>query len=374
MPGDTWINITEAGGLQQAIDSLPPQGGTVYVPTGTWEVSQTIEVRLAEGRHLFLVGDGRTSVLTNTQTSGEPLLHLVGAEGTWWPDLRVTVRDLTFVGNHESGDALMMQWPNDTMVDACFFIGHGGTAVNCLRNSTNVTVRDCWMRDCRRALAAENLHHLTMHGCQTRSLADGQTQAEHVYIDRNCREVRIVNNHLAYGHAEGVLLDGTAQQVVAGNTIEGFPVQVRALNCRDMVVANNYLHGGRGVSLEGQCFGFTITGNTMINSTVAGVVIEHAAGSGGHVIASNIIRKSVYRDLPQVDDKSMGGILLGDATDCVVNGNVLEDVTAPAAISAGPGGGGHVVTANRILRHAAEALVLDCALPCEALGNLADAP
>lgn len=378
-----WINVAEAGGLQPALDALPPQGGTVYVPTGSWEVSRTAEVRLAEGQHLFLVGEGRSSVLTNTQTSGEPLLHVVGVEGSWWPDLRITIRDLAFVGNHHSGDALMLEWPNDALVDACFFIGHGGTAINCLRNSTNVTVRDCWMRDCRRALSAENLHHLTMHGCQTRSLRDGQTQAEHVYLDRNCREVRIVNNHLAYGHAEGIILDGTAQHVIASNTIEGFAEQIRAVDSRDIVIANNYLHGGKSVHLVGECFGFSISGNTMINAPEGSVVISDARGSGGHVIANNIIRKSVYRDLDYVADKRMGGIVLGVARNCVVSGNLIEDVTAPQAISAGldaaghvlpdyESGGRHVVVNNRIVRGAVRCVDLQNCERCEESGNLID--
>ena len=373
MQRDTWINVAETGGIQAAFDALPEQGGTVYVPTGTWQIDQTIEVDLAEGQHLFLVGDGRSSVIVNTSTSGDPLMHLVGVEDSWWPDLKITIRDLTFVGNHQSGDALAMEWPNDAMVDACFFIGHGGTAVNCMRNSSNVTVRDCWMRDCKRALAAENLHHLTMHGCQTRSLKDGQVQAEHVYINWNCREVRIVGNHFAYGHAEGIILDGTAQQVISGNTLEGFTTQIRAVDTRDMVIADNYLHGGKSVHLSGECNGFSITGNTMINATEGGVVIEDARGSGGHVIANNVIRKSVYKDIDYIKDKRMAGIRLGDAGNCVVNANVIEDVTEPVAISAGPGGGGHIISGNRVVRQAGEALSLsDCETDCEVYGNLTD--
>ncbi|MGD9494967.1 MAG: right-handed parallel beta-helix repeat-containing protein, partial [Armatimonadota bacterium] len=277
-----WIDMGEAGGLQEALDALPERGGTVYVPAGTWEVERTVEIALREGQHLFLVGEGRASVLTNADTSGAPLLSILGALGQWWPDLRITIRDLTFVGNHRSGDALVIDHPNDTLIDACSFFGHGGTAVNFLTRGTNATVRDCWMRDCRRALAAANLHHLTLHGNQTRRLTDGQVQDEHVYIDRNCREVRIVNNHLAYGDAEGIILDGTAQHVLANNTIEGFTTGIYVLGCRDLVITCNYLHGPIGVRLAGECSGIAITGNTMINNTEAAVRFEDASGSGGH--------------------------------------------------------------------------------------------
>ncbi len=364
-----WIDAGEAGGIQEALDALPDCGGTVHIPAGTWTVERTVEIALREGQHLFLVGDGRASVIESTDTSGAPLLSIIGVIGEWWPDLKITIRDLTFVGNHDSGDALVIDHPNDTMIDACFFIGHGGTAIRFLTRGTNATVRDCWMRDCRRALSAENLHHLTMHGNQTRRLNDGQVQDEHVYIDRNCREVRIVANHFAYGDAEGIILDGTAQHVISGNTIEGFTKGIYVLGSRDLAITSNYLHAPIGVHLAGECNGIAITGNTMINTTEAAVRIEDASGSGGHTISSNIIRKSVYADI--VEDKRQGGIDLGDARDCVVAANVLEDVTADAAILA-LGGGGHVVSGNRIARCTGEPVRLTCQGWCAITDNLTD--
>ncbi|HCA47001.1 MAG TPA: hypothetical protein DEP45_06420 [Armatimonadetes bacterium] len=364
-----WIDAAEAGGIQQALDALPPAGGTVHVPAGRWEVDRTLEIALNERQHLCLQGEGRASVLVNTSTSGEPLLSIAGALGQWWPDLTITVRDLSFVGNRASGDALLVDHPNDTLVDACFFIGHGGTAVRFVSKGTNTTVRDCWMRDCRRALSAENLHHLTMHGNQTRRLNEGQIQEEHVYIDRNCREIRIVNNHFAYGDAEGIILDGTAQHVIANNTIEGFQRCIYAISSRDLVINANYLHGPHAVVLAGTCNGVAITGNTMINNTEAAVRIEDASGSGGHVISGNIIRKSVYAGI--VEDKRQGGIDLGAARDCAVTGNVLENVTADAAI-VGLGGGGHVVSGNRIAGNLGEAVRLTCDGWCLTSDNLTD--
>ncbi len=364
-----WIDAAEAGGVQEALDALPAAGGTVHVPSGRWKIDRTLEIALSERRHLCLQGEGRASVLVNTSTSGDPLLSIAGALGQWWPDLTITVRDLSFVGNHASGDALVIDHPNDTLVDACFFIGHGGTAVRFISKGTNATVRDCWMRDCKRALSAVNLHHLTMHGNQTRRLNEGQAQDEHVYIDRNCREVRIVNNHFAYGDAEGMILDGTAQHVVANNTIEGSELCIYVISGRDLVINANYLHGPRGVVLAGECNGVAITGNTFINNPEAAVLIEDASGSGGHVISGNVIRKSVYADI--VEDKRQGGIDLGAARDCVVTGNMLEGVTADAAIVA-LGGGGHVVSANRIAGGLGDAVRMTCDGWCLTSDNLND--
>jgi len=386
MVPDTWMNVAQLGGLQQALDALPPQGGTVYVPSGTYQVPETLHLALKEGQHLFIVGDGRSSVLVNTDTSGAPLMHLVGVEGSWWPDLRITIRDLTFFGTHDSGDALVIEWPNDTMVDGCAFFGHGGKAIYLKHHGTNATIRDCWMRDCKRGVYAEHLHHLTLHGNQTRSMKNvvppwlqrrlepgapppaglpqhGQEQAEQVYLDYDCRENRIVNNHFAYGHAEGIILDGTAQHVIANNCIEGFTEAIYAANCRDIVINANYLHSPKGVHLVGECHGLAITNNTMINNAEGGVVIEEAGGSGGHVISGNVMRKSVY--------DGQGGVCLGDAANCVVTGNLIEDVSGRAAISAGPGGG-HLIADNRIARNDRDALAVECATNCQLSQNLAD--
>ena len=166
---------------------------------------------------------------------------------------------------------------------------------------TNATVRDCWMRDCRHAVRAENIHHLTLHGNQTRSMADGIEQAEHVFLDRNCREVRVVNNHLAYGHHEAIILDGTAHHVLVGNTIEGFPVGIlarhdRERDCRDITIGSNYFCHGTSVRLEGQCNGFVISDNIVRNAHVGFVVIADAQGSGAHAITGNVVRQSVWRD------------------------------------------------------------------------------
>jgi hypothetical protein len=332
------ISAADHASLQDALDALPDAGGAIYLPTGTYHVASTLTRALVEGQHLFLYGDGRGSVLVNDNRDGQALLHLTGVVGSWWPDLKITVRDLTLVGNHDSGDGLVLDYPNDALVDACFFSGHGGTAVRLGPQGTNVTVRDCWMRDCKRALRADNIHHLTFHGNQTRSQEGGQQQAEHVFLGWECREVRLVANHLAYGQAQAIILDGTAQHVIANNTIEGFPIAIEARgkgetnppdHCRDMVISGNYLHADTGVLLKGQCRGFVINGNTFINNPVAAVQVQDGAHGGGHAIAGNVIRKSVY-DGVYVKSASpeQGGIELGEAKGCVVTGNVLDGITS----------------------------------------------
>lgn len=367
--GPTVIKAAEAGGLQAALDALPKTGGTILLPAGRHVFNTPVVKQLTEGQHLFLVGEGRATVLVNENREGKELLHIVGAVGKWWPDLKITIRDLTLVGNPESGDALVVEYPNDTMIDSCFFSGHGGKAVYLKVQGTNVTCRDCWMRDCKRGVYAENIHHLTLHGVQTRSMAGGQVQAEHVYLDRNCREVRVVNNHFAYGQNEAIILDGTAQHVIVGNTIEGFRVGILARHekerdCRDITIGSNYIHGGCAVRLEGLCNGFVVSNNIITDASDGGVVIRESQGSGAHAITGNVMRKSVY--------KGQNGVTLGDSLGCTVVGNTFEDISTAPAISAGPGGGKHVISSNNILKSPGEQIVVKDAPGSLVQGNRVD--
>ena len=367
---DGAINMIDAGGLQAALDALPKHGGTIFIPAGKHRIDRPVTKQLLEGQHLFIVGEGRASLLVNPNTSGEPMLHITGVVGSWWPDLKMTIRDITFEGNHKSGDALVVLFPNDLSVDSCFFIHHGGQAIRLGPQGTNVTIRDCWMRDCKRGVRAEAIHHLTLHGNQTRRLNQGQKQEEHVYLDWSCREIRIVNNHFAYGDGTAIVLDGTAQHVIANNTIEGFKVAIEARgvsdkkprdHCRDIAITSNYILADIGVHLTGTCRGFAITGNTFINTPGGAVLIEQAAGAGKHAITANIIRKSVYGGayfpMPNVP-LAQGGISLGDASDCIVSNNLLDGIDPGPGISAGPGGGRHIVTANRVVSAKGEALAI----------------
>ena len=352
------VNVAEVGDLQRALDMVPAGGGAVYIPAGKYEIEETVRLALADKQHLYIYGDGRATVLTYTARDGSHLLELAGVENSWWPDLKITIRDLTLVGNYDCGDAFHLLWPNDTMIDACFLYGFGGAAVVVTPNATNVTIRDCWMRDCKRVLHADNLHHLTFHGNQTRSAEGGQKQNEHLYIGKHCREVRIVNNHLAYGHAEGIILEGTAQHVIANNTIEGFVTGIRAVDCRDIIMNANYIHCATGVLMEGDNRGLTVSGNMMTDNSQGAVIVRDAGGSRGHVISGNVIRQSVY-------ENGQRGIDLGDARDCVVTSNVIEDVSGGPAIAGGPDLSGHVIADNCVTDSAGRPLASE--IPMEGI-------
>lgn len=363
------IDMAAAGGLQAALDRLGDDGGAIYVPAGVHEVNQPAFKSLKNGQSLFLFGDGRASVIVNTNQDGADLLRLEGTPDPW-PRLRLTIRDIQFDGNYASGNAIVLGCFNDACVDACFFERHGAHAVVMRPTGSNGVIRDCWIRDCKRGIRAENIHHLTIHGVQTRSRLSksdcrgkiGQTQEEHIFIDRACREVRIVNNHLAYGQKCAIILDGTAQHVISNNTIEGFAVAIDARgtdctggehwphweHCRDIIVSNNYLHTDIGIRLAGRCTGFNIQGNNFVNNPRAAIMAEDAADGGFHNISGNIITMSVYDGkCARNASGDQGGIILGASRACVICGNLFRNIRPGPAISFSCDKGQHVMTGNR---------------------------
>ena len=104
-----------------------------------------------------------------------------------------------------------------------------------------------------------------------------------------------------------------------------------------------------------------ISNNIITDASDGATVIERAAGSGAHNINGNVLRKSVY--------KGQGGVILGDSQGCSVVGNVFEEVLATPAVSAGPGGGQHLISANNVTKSSGEQIVVKEAPGCLVSGN-----
>lgn len=54
--GDSWLNAREFGSIQAAIDALPASGGTVFIPSGTYTLTETLYTPCDRPCHL--VGEG----------------------------------------------------------------------------------------------------------------------------------------------------------------------------------------------------------------------------------------------------------------------------------------------------------------------------
>ena len=48
---DNWISIKETGELQSALDALPREGGTIHIPTGTYNFDRPVTQFPARSAH-----------------------------------------------------------------------------------------------------------------------------------------------------------------------------------------------------------------------------------------------------------------------------------------------------------------------------------
>ena len=85
---------------------------------------------------------------------------------------------------------------------------------------------------------------------------------------------------------------------------------------------------------------------------------------GQHTLTGNIIRKSVYGGaffpMPNAP-REQGGILLGNASDCIVSNFLLDGIDPGPGIGSDAGGGRHIIKGNRIVGAKGEALAIRAA-------------
>ena len=89
-------NVADYPTIQEAIDALPPDGGTVVVPAGTYTLPR--KIRLPS--HVELRGEGMdTTILTLADGAND---HLISNRDLRQGDTDITIRDLGLRGNAEN--------------------------------------------------------------------------------------------------------------------------------------------------------------------------------------------------------------------------------------------------------------------------------
>ena len=222
------------------------------------------------------------------------------------------------------------------------------------------------MRDCKRGVRAENIHPP-----DAAWLADAQPgwragAGGHLFLDRNCREVRAVNNHLPMGTPRR--LSSTARPSTPSSAIRlrasrwAFsPETTASATAETSPLARTTSTTAAPSHLEGACNGFEISDNIITDAHAGAVIIERAQGERTPSPATSSARAFT---------RGQGGIALGDSRRCSVVGNVFEEAHTMPAITAGPGGGEHVIASNNITRAEGEQIVVKDAPGCLVSGNL----
>ena len=228
---DNTLSAGDYTTIQEAVNALPPAGGTVFIPAGIYEITEPI---IVEKSDVSLIGEGTGTILLNTSEDGKNTIELLGTEEK--PIWRVKVSDMHMKGNEKCGNAIYANHVNE------------------------ISLSDMW---------------IDYHG------------KSGIYLDYCYENPRVYDNNIAYNKEMGVLLDGCHDIVVSANqmeengigiygkglfnaTVTGNNIDDHIKNCiyfvntLGSIITANMLENclGKSVILDEKCDGIVVTGNT----------------------------------------------------------------------------------------------------------------
>jgi len=336
--------------IQAALDALPPTGGVVNLPAGTFEVSKPL--RVARG-DVLLVGAGTATHLKNVNTQGEPAIRVqpenlaADAKAMLW---RVKLADMRVTGNPKSGHGIEAVNVNEFFLDGITVSENGGDGVrmvNCYEDP----------RICNSLITYNKATGLNLVACHDIVVSANQFEENldalrcvdgyNLCMTGNC-----VDDHLR----DGVVIENTYGSVVAGNMIE---------EC-----------AGIAIVLDRDCYGITLSANVIAHETSGGIDLRDAHGCAVSANTFTIVKKNALVIGPSSsritvtgnnfsdsfvgggvirrgkDDLDASGITLNGTSDVAVSGNVFSGVT-PKALLAEGGPSRRVLFSNNVLTNTA---------------------
>ena len=301
---DNTLNAGEYTSIQKAVDALPEEGGTVYIPAGVYEISGPIIVQKSD---VSLIGAGTGTILINTSEDGKNTIELIGTEED--PIWRVKVSDMHLKGNEKCGNAIYAKRVNE------------------------ISLSDMW---------------IDYHG------------KSGVYLDYCYENPRVYDNNIAYNKEMGVLLDGCHDIVVSANqmeengigiygkglynaTVTGNNIDDHIKNCiyfvstLGSIITANMLENclEESVILDEKCDGIVVTGNTFRQPGVLVLIKTHGITVTGNafdmsksttidVRESNLITVSgnIITGGPERIDR-IYGMVMNNVEDVTISGNTI---------------------------------------------------
>jgi parallel beta-helix repeat protein len=319
----------EYNSIQEAVDALPPDGGTVIIPAGNYQITEPILVKNSD---VSLIGEGAGSILINESQEGKNTIELMGTEEN--PIWRVKVSDMHLKGNEKCGNAIYARRVNE------------------------ISLSDMW---------------IDYHG------------KSGIFLDYCYENPRLFDNNIAYNKENGVLLDGCHDIVVSANemeengigifgkglfnaTVTGNNIDDHIQNCiyfintLGSIITANMLENclGKSVILDEKCNGIVVTGNTFRMPGVLSV-----AGTKGVTITGNAFdcSESTALEVKECelitvsgnifsgsgeDVNSIYGMVMRHVHDVTITGNTMVKPIEGGICITGEGNGYVNITGNTI--------------------------
>lgn len=337
-PPPVVIDAAEFSSLQAALDALPPAGGLVRLPPGTFEIDQPLVLSTPETR---LEGAGAATHIRNRNTSGAPALLVrpptrdADPRARLW---RVQLGNLRLSGNEASGDGIRAEGINELFVHGVSVDHHGGCGLALIDCYEDPRIADSIFTYNKSAgVLIEAGHDVVVS-------ANHFEENEDALVCRDSFNLCMTGNNIDDHLRHGVVIENTYGSVVSGNMIE---------ECQ-----------GTAIILDRDCYGITLSANVIAHDMGGGIDLRDAhgcavsantftlvhhfsvrvgPGSGRVTIAANNFcnshigggekRKLVDPNPVQLDVGH--GVVLEDARHVTVMGNTFAGLDGPAVVAQG---------------------------------------
>ncbi len=335
--------------LQAAADALPPSGGLLFIPPGTYELTKPLVIRTPETR---LEGAGAATHLVNRNENSEPAVILRPADIQDKPtsrNWRVQVADLRISGNPKSGDGLFAEGIQEIYLDGVSIDHHGRHGIHLLHCYEDPRITACILTyNAASGMLLNDCHDIVVSANQFEENQDALRCLDSFNL---CMNGNNLDDHLRHG----VVIENTYGSVVSGNMIEECNGTAIILDrdCYGITLSANVIahHLEGGIDLR-DAWGCTVSANNFVLAHKFGVRVGPEAGR--HAISANAFTNSYIgqgKDKRPAESKQLmgidagGGVVLEGASDIVINGNSFTGLPMEA-ISATGGAKRLLVTSN----------------------------
>ena len=332
--------------LQAAIDALPPGGGVVRIPPGTFEITAPLRISQDD---VLLVGSGTATHIKNVNTAGLPAIEIENPKRKEMPRSvlwRVALKDLRVTGNEKSGDGILAHHTNEILLHGVTVSYHGKNGIHLDNCYEDPRIGDCLITyNKATGLALNGCHDIVVVGNQFEENLDALACRDGFNL---CMTGNNLDDHLRHG----VIIENTYGSVVSGNMIE---------ECN-----------GIAVILDRDCYGITLSSNVIAHEVEGGIDLRDAHGCAVSANTFTLVKKDALRigsgsnritvvgnnfsnsfigdgtEKRAKNDREASGIVLSGTSDINITGNSFASLTSKAVTLEGQPSE-RVVFANNLL-------------------------
>lgn len=327
--------------------------GVVEFSRGTYRITRTLEIKLAEDGPLGIIGRGGSASVV--MAAAGPALRIIGSHATgtadpksvrpvtWAKERMVTLDGLEIVGAHPEADGVEFRNTMQPTVRGVLIrdVRYG---LHFIARSRNVIIDGAHIYNCRAIgvfLDAVNIHQMIISASHISYCKQGGIKI----LGSEIRNIQIAGNEIEYNFAvdggptadiwidlagKGSVREGT----IACNTIQalqskgganirftgvaGTPRKVGVFS----IAGNHIANQETSIHLDGAS-GVTITGNTFMRGYERHIVLER---SRNVIISDNIFDHNEDYFTPR--DKTVGGITIDGSSAVILSDNIIDGLEA----------------------------------------------